>query len=65
MRDPDGILVHSQTCLQNVMIDISIASAGGQVFAYADWETAFAQAAAHMGGMVDGRARRGSRCGSP
>jgi nucleoside 2-deoxyribosyltransferase len=65
MRDPDGILVHSRACLQNVMIDISIASAGGQVFADADWETAFAQAAAHMGGMVDGRARRGSRCGSP
>jgi nucleoside 2-deoxyribosyltransferase len=63
MRDPDGILVHSQTCLQNAMIDIGIASAGGEVFAHPDWETAFAQAAAHMVGMMS---RRGQpRSGRP
>jgi nucleoside 2-deoxyribosyltransferase len=45
MRDPDGMLVHSQTCLQNAMIDIGIATAGGQVFAHPDWEIAFERAA--------------------
>lgn len=47
-RDPDGILVHSQGCLQNAMIDIGIATAGGQVFGHSDWETAFSQAAAAL-----------------
>ena len=48
LRDPDGVLVHSQGCLQNAMIDYGIRTAGGQVFSDADWETAFAQAAAHL-----------------
>jgi nucleoside 2-deoxyribosyltransferase len=48
MRDPDGILVHSQGCLQNAMIDFGIATAGGQVFGHSDWETAFNQAAAAL-----------------
>ena len=48
MRDPDGILAHSQGCLQNAMIDIGIATAGGSVFGHADWETAFGQAAAAL-----------------
>jgi nucleoside 2-deoxyribosyltransferase len=46
MRDPDGILVHSESCLQNAMIDIGIATAGGRVFGHLDWEVAFDQAAA-------------------
>jgi nucleoside 2-deoxyribosyltransferase len=48
MRDPDGILVHSQGCLQNAMIDIGIATVGGRVFGHPDWETAFSQAAAAL-----------------
>ncbi len=52
MRDPDGILVHSQGCLQNAMIDIGIATAGGHVFWHSDWETAFSQAAAAIARMV-------------
>ena len=48
MRDPDGILVHSQGCLQNAMIDLGIGTAGGAVFGHADWQTAFNQAAAQL-----------------
>jgi nucleoside 2-deoxyribosyltransferase len=52
MRDPDGILVHSQGCLQNAMVDIGIATAGGQVFGHPDWETAFSQAAADLAAQM-------------
>jgi nucleoside 2-deoxyribosyltransferase len=52
MRDPDGILVHSQGCLQNAMIDVGIATAGGQVFGHSDWETAFSQAAAALAALM-------------
>jgi nucleoside 2-deoxyribosyltransferase len=48
LRDPDGMLVHSQGCLQNAMIDFGIATAGGRVFGDPDWETAFSQAAAAL-----------------
>jgi nucleoside 2-deoxyribosyltransferase len=48
MRDPDGILVHSEGCLQNAMIHFGIATGGGQVFGHSDWETAFSQAAAAL-----------------
>jgi len=59
MRDPDGVLVHSHVCLQNAMIDIGIATAGGQIFAHPDWETAFDQAAAHLARrMGNGGARQ-------
>jgi nucleoside 2-deoxyribosyltransferase len=47
-RDPDGILVHSQGCVQNAMIDFGITTAGGGIFADPDWETAFDLAAAHL-----------------
>jgi nucleoside 2-deoxyribosyltransferase len=47
-RDPDGILVHSQGCLQNAMIDIGI----GPVFAHPHWETAFDQAAAALARLI-------------
>lgn len=48
LRDPDGILVHSDGCLQNAMTEIGIALGGGRVFAHPDWETAFARAIAHL-----------------
>ncbi len=34
MRDPDGILVHSQACLQNAMVHITV----GRVFSDPDWK---------------------------
>jgi nucleoside 2-deoxyribosyltransferase len=52
MRDPDGILVHSQSCLQNAMIDIGIATAGGRVFGHYDWEIAFDQAASWLATLM-------------
>jgi nucleoside 2-deoxyribosyltransferase len=56
-RDPDGILVHSQGCLQNAMIDIGI----GPVFAHPDRGTAFDQAAAALARLLDkGDAREAS-----
>jgi nucleoside 2-deoxyribosyltransferase len=54
MRDPDGILVHSEGCLQNAMIDFGIATGGGQVFGHLEWETAFDQAAACMAALLAG-----------
>lgn len=47
-RDPDGILVHSEGCVQNAMAHIGIEIAGGAVFADPDWEVAFAQAIASL-----------------
>jgi hypothetical protein len=46
--DARRLLVHSQGCLQNAMIDIGIATAGGRVFGHSNWETAFSQAAAAL-----------------
>ena len=43
-RDPDGILVHSETCIQNAMIHIGIELAGGAVTAHSDWTIAFSGA---------------------
>lgn len=48
LRDPDGILVHSEGCLQNAMTEIGIESCGGGVFADPDWRVAFGQAAANL-----------------
>jgi nucleoside 2-deoxyribosyltransferase len=47
-RDPDGVLVHSQTCAQNAMIDLGIITAGGRIFVDPNWETAFDLAIAHL-----------------
>ena len=44
LRDPDGILVHSESCYQNAMTEIGIELSGGQVFADQDWSRAFAAA---------------------
>jgi nucleoside 2-deoxyribosyltransferase len=52
MRDPDGTLVHSAFCLQNAMIDLGIATAGGWVVGHTDWEIAFDQAAAYLAGVM-------------
>jgi nucleoside 2-deoxyribosyltransferase len=50
-RDPDGILAHSQGCLQNAMIDIGL----GEVFADPDWEAAFDRATAHLAALLSDR----------
>jgi nucleoside 2-deoxyribosyltransferase len=44
LRDPDGILVHSEGCKQNAMTQVGIELSGGAVHAAADWTTAFEQA---------------------
>ena len=41
LRDPDGILVHSEGCFQNAMTQVGIELAGGQVYANPDWTIAF------------------------
>jgi nucleoside 2-deoxyribosyltransferase len=46
LRDPDGMLVHSEGCVQNAMTEIGIELAGGAVFADTDWTVAFAAAVA-------------------
>jgi nucleoside 2-deoxyribosyltransferase len=47
-RDPHGILVHSEGCVQNAMTEIGIELAGGAVFADTDWTAAFEAAVAHL-----------------
>ena len=44
-RDPDGMLVHSESCFQNAMTEIAIQRSGGRVHAHPDWTTAVDQAA--------------------
>ena len=41
LRDPDGILVHSERCVQNAMVHVGIELTGGAVVADRDWERAF------------------------
>ena len=48
LRDPDGILVHSDGMYQNLMIDMAIIKSGGKTYAHKDWKTAFSQAAEHL-----------------
>lgn len=43
-RDPDGVLVHSEGCVQNAMVHVGIELSGGTVTADAEWEVAFAGA---------------------
>lgn len=52
LRDPDGVLVHSEGMYQNLMIDMAIAKSGGRVFADSDWETAFEGAAEDLSRLV-------------
>ncbi len=44
LRDPDGILVHSEGCVQNAMVHIGIELAGGIIASDTDWEQAFSRA---------------------
>jgi nucleoside 2-deoxyribosyltransferase len=48
VRDPDGILVHSEGCYQNAMTQMGIERSGGLVAADPDWAVAFEQAVAHL-----------------
>ncbi len=48
LEDPDGMLVHSEGLVQNGMVEGFIRMAGGFVFANADFDTAFRQAATHL-----------------
>ena len=48
LRDPDGILVHSEGCFQNAMVEMGIALSGGIVAADADWTAAFNHATASL-----------------
>jgi nucleoside 2-deoxyribosyltransferase len=45
-RDPHGMLVHSEGCVQNAMTEIGIELNGGAVFADSDWTVAFDAAVA-------------------
>jgi nucleoside 2-deoxyribosyltransferase len=45
MRDPDGILVHSEGCFQNAMAHVGIELSGGEIFADPQWQVAFLHAA--------------------
>jgi nucleoside 2-deoxyribosyltransferase len=48
LRDPDGMLVHSEGCVQNAMVHVGIEMDGGFVCADADWRRAFEAAIAHL-----------------
>ncbi len=48
LRDPHGMLVHSEGCVQNAMTEITIEFAGGAVFANTDWLAAFEAAVARL-----------------
>jgi hypothetical protein len=52
LRDPDGVLVHSDGMYQNLMIDMAIEKSGGRTYADKDWEKAFDLAADHLSRIV-------------
>ncbi len=51
-RDPDGILVHSEGCMQNAMVHVGIELAGGVVAADPDWAEAFTSAVRSVAGRL-------------
>jgi nucleoside 2-deoxyribosyltransferase len=55
LRDPDGVLVHSEGCVQNAMVHVGIELAGGIVAVDADWERAFSLAVASVAAQLRGR----------
>jgi nucleoside 2-deoxyribosyltransferase len=55
LRDPDGVLVHSEGCVQNAMVHVGIELAGGVVVADADWEVAFRGAVAAVARRLEAR----------
>lgn len=52
LRDPDGMLVHSEGCLQNAMTQVGIELSGGAVHADPDWTVAFTRAAAGLAARI-------------
>ena len=54
-RDPDGMLVHSEGCVQNAMVHIGIELSGGIVAVDTNWERAFAGAIARLAVVLEGR----------
>ena len=52
LRDPDGVLVHSEGCVQNAMAHGGITVGGGVVVADAEWEKAFEAAAAQLAHLM-------------
>jgi len=55
LRDPDGVLVHSEGCAQNAMVHVGIELAGGVVVADADWEAAFRGAVEAVARQLEAR----------
>jgi nucleoside 2-deoxyribosyltransferase len=53
-RDPDGVLVHSEGCVQNAMVHIGIEMSGGVVAADPDWEAAFTAAISALKRLLGG-----------
>jgi nucleoside 2-deoxyribosyltransferase len=51
-RDPHGMLVHSEGCVQNAMTEIGIELTGGAVFTNTDWPVAFDLAVACLAGRL-------------
>ena len=51
-RDPDGMLVHSEGCMQNAMVHIGIELSGGIVAADPRWEHAFAEAISRLSALL-------------
>jgi nucleoside 2-deoxyribosyltransferase len=56
-RDPDGILVHSEDCLQNAMVHVGIELGGGVVAADPNWERAFSLAVTSLADQLRSRIR--------
>lgn len=52
LRDPDGVLVHSEGCYQNAMTDMAIARSSSIVAADPEWAVAFEQAVRHLAGRL-------------
>jgi len=51
-RDPDGMLVHSEGCVQNAMVHIGIELSGGIVAADTEWERAFTDSVVRLAEML-------------
>jgi len=55
MRDKNGVMVHSAGCVQNLMIEMAVESAGAHVYADADWAKAFERATAELAQILKAR----------
>jgi nucleoside 2-deoxyribosyltransferase len=55
LRDPDGVLVHSEGCAQNAMVHVGIELAGGVVVANPNWEVAFRGAVEAVARQLEAR----------